>query len=290
MTNQQRAPEALRLADKYAAAHAKWALEDLYGGSESYTAEMLAERHAARERLAAALVEAQQPAAHVQKPAEIEHVAGDVSKNGPESNMAQPPAPSEQQPFGWIKQSEIDMANNFGGSINLWRRQYNCDVPVYLAQQPAPSAAALVEDGCVTQAGHNLLMAATRASATLVHHGRMAADADTPTPQADSQPAPVEVADAMADSQYLAGVSAGWNAANADEPNAALQKLHESRAGYLKPLRAARAPADSVLEDAARLDWLLLHISGAEFRRIGVHYSGNARRADVDAARKQGGA
>ena len=40
-----------------------------------------------------------------------------------------------------------------------------------------------------------------------------------------------------------------------------------------------------VLEDAARLDWLLLHISGAEFRRIGVHYSGNARRADVDAAR-----
>ena len=43
-----------------------------------------------------------------------------------------------------------------------------------------------------------------------------------------------------------------------------------------------------VLEDAARLDWLLLHISGAEFRRIGVHYSGNARRADVDAARKQG--
>ena len=74
----------------------------------------------------------------------------------------------------------------------------------------------------------------------------------SPPPQADSQPAPVEVADAMADSQYLAGVSAGWNAANADDPNAALQKLHESRAGYLKPLRAGRAPADSVLEDAAR--------------------------------------
>ena len=51
---------------------------------------------------------------------------------------------------------------------------------------------------------------------------------------------------------------------------------------------AARA-AESVLEDAARLDWLLLRISGAEFRRLGVHYSGNARRADVDAARKQGG-
>ena len=72
----------------------------------------------------------------------------------------------------------------------------------------------------------------------------------SPPPQADSQPAPVEVADAMADSQYLAGVSAGWNAANADDPNAALQKLHESRAGYLKPLRAGRATADSVLGDA----------------------------------------
>ena len=52
---------------------------------------------------------------------------------------------------------------------------------------------------------------------------------------------------------------------------------------------ASAQAADSVLEDAARLDWLLLHISGAEFRRIGVHYSGNASRADVDAARKQGG-
>ena len=50
----------------------------------------------------------------------------------------------------------------------------------------------------------------------------------------------------------------------------------------------APAPADSVQEDAARLDWLLLHISGAEFRRIGVHCSGNTCRADVDAARKQG--
>ena len=72
----------------------------------------------------------------------------------------------------------------------------------------------------------------------------------SPPPQADSQPAPVEVADAMADSQYLAGVSAGWNAANADDPNAALQKLHESRAGYLKPLRAGRATADSVTAPA----------------------------------------
>lgn len=82
----------------------------------------------------------------------------------------------------------------------------------------------------------------------------IAAPQPYPTPQADSQPAPVaafEVADAIADSQYLAGVSAGWNAANADNPNEALRKLHESRAGYLKPLSAARAPADSVTAPAS---------------------------------------
>ena len=58
------------------------------------------------------------------------------------------------------------------------------------------------------------------------------------------------------------------------------------RIGWMACRELARA--DSVQEDAARLDWLLLRVSGAEFRRIGVHYSGNARRADVDAARKQG--
>lgn len=101
----------------------------------------------------------------------------------------------------------------------------------------------------------------------------MLAAVPTPAAQADSQPAPVAahvVADALADSQYLAGVSAGWNAANADDPNAALQKLHESRAGYLKPLSAARDPADSVLEDAARLEFEMQHGSA------------------IDAARKQG--
>ena len=83
-------PEALLLADQYAAAHAKWALEDLYGSSKSYTAEKLAERHAARAKLERAL-----RTAHVQNPAENEHVAGDVSKNGSELNMStQQPAPA----------------------------------------------------------------------------------------------------------------------------------------------------------------------------------------------------
>ena len=114
--------------------------------------------------------------------------------------------------------------------------------------------------------------------------------------------APVEVADAMADSHYLAGVSAGWNAANADDPNEALRKLHESRAGYLKPIcTAARAPADSVLEDAARLDWLALagptsicvvsdrpHDGEVEVATDDVTGYGKTLREAIDDARKQG--
>ena len=72
-----------------------------------------------------------------------------------------------------------------------------------------------------------------------------------------------------------------------DEDEAKAEARHIGGTARAIPLYTV-PHADSVLEDAERLDWLLLHISGAEFRRIGVHYSGNASRADVDAARKQG--
>ena len=88
-------------------------------------------------------------------------------------------------------------------------------------------------------------------------------------------PAQVEVADAMADSQYLAGVSAGWNAANADNPNEALRKLHEARAGYLKPLSAARAPADSVTAPAGGANWQDISTApkdGTRFVAVGQNY------------------
>lgn len=63
MTNTNTASgAAMQLADQYAAAHAKWALEDLYGTSKSYTAKMLKERHALRSQLAAALASAAAPA------------------------------------------------------------------------------------------------------------------------------------------------------------------------------------------------------------------------------------
>lgn len=49
-----------------------------------------------------------------------------------------------------------------------------------------------------------------------------------------------EVADSLMDSEYLRGVGAGWNAAQADDPNAAKQAIYDSRNGYLKPLRDAQ--------------------------------------------------
>lgn len=129
MTNQQGAPEALRLADaidpferKSAPDHltskvAADELRRLHAENERLQQELIRESHrtaeqklradrmtrqhadqAAMNREAraqlATLVEAQQPATNVQNTAEIEHVAGDVSKNGAESNMAQQPAPS----------------------------------------------------------------------------------------------------------------------------------------------------------------------------------------------------
>ena len=48
--------------------------------------------------------------------------------------------------------------------------------------------------------------------------------------------AALEKADALADSQYRAGAQAGFNAAQADDPNAAIARLIESRAGCLAAL------------------------------------------------------
>ena len=45
------APEALRLADSYANAHAMYCMENIYGTSESYTAALLEKRHCEREML-----------------------------------------------------------------------------------------------------------------------------------------------------------------------------------------------------------------------------------------------
>ena len=89
MTNQQGAPEA----PKSTAADGKTELFNVPGYPLMVRAVDFNRLNAENERLTA-LVEAQQLATHVQNPAGIEHVVGDVSKNGAESNMAQQPAPS----------------------------------------------------------------------------------------------------------------------------------------------------------------------------------------------------
>lgn len=80
---------------------------------------------------------------HVQNPANIEHVAGDVSKNGTESNMStQQPAPAPQQePVAWyvtgcgrlLDEDEAKAeARHIGGTARA--------IPLYTAPQPSTTS------------------------------------------------------------------------------------------------------------------------------------------------------
>ena len=101
-------PEALLLADQYAAAHAKWALEDLYGSSKSYTAVKLAERHAARKTLEKAL-RAQQPA-----PAEVVYSSPEEMFDAILTPQPSPTPQADSQPaLDRARIREIFMAHGF---------------------------------------------------------------------------------------------------------------------------------------------------------------------------------
>lgn len=170
-TNQQGAPEALFYADALDRC-AEVDFDHIFVPS----AAVIRRLHAENERLAA-LVEAQQPATHVQNPSEIEHVAGDVSKNVPESNMAQQPA-----------------CGNTPYDEGLFT----------LAQQPAPSAAAAMGDVDLPDAedmAHSAVQEALSfgLSHDVIHRwmrhiqdqtvkAMLAAPQPSPTPQADSAP------------------------------------------------------------------------------------------------------
>lgn len=47
--------------------------------------------------------------------------------------------------------------------------------------------------------------------------------------------------DALMDSQYLAGITAGWNAAQCTDPEAALAEVRKSREGHLSGFKDAKA-------------------------------------------------
>ena len=175
MTNQQGVPEALRLADALEFRTTSWPdkvfaaaeLRRLHALTEIQQQELISESHrtaeqklradqmtrqhadqAAMNREAraklAALVDAQQPATHVQNPAGIEHVAGDVSKNEPESNMAQQPAPSaaafDEHGFrDWVlrnlpKGSIIGNGEWWADHLTSWAKRF-----VKAAPQPSPT-------------------------------------------------------------------------------------------------------------------------------------------------------
>lgn len=186
MTNQQGAPEALRHADGLEA-FAKMLpaygfnpqpLKDAAATVRSLHALALelADQLSGKNQRLAALVEAQQPAAHVQKPAEIEHVSGDVSRNRAESNMVQQPATSAAaagQQAGW-----------------RW-------VPTEPTEAMFTRFSQQIEEGVVYLGG---FLNAYRCMLD-------AAPQPSPTPQADSQPA----VDALAEAEYFIDNPSAWS-------------------------------------------------------------------------------
>ena len=313
MTNQQK-PEALRLADS---------LELCWGDSRlDEAAAELRRLHADNERLAA-LVEAQQTAAHVQNPAEIEHVADDVSKNGPESNMARQPAPSAaavvgtntktaellsttvglligyreggaRQPYkpGSVVAKVIDevvdhlkdwpypepsptpQADSAPGAVTVERaiqiaaslgvREYGpntrnwsfdyAQLARFVAALTAPQADSQPDDKDLVAVPRDLIGAACSAidkkrdgAKTLAELRRYTIGdlsiAIASAPQADSQPAPDEIVSVAREQGLPETEIEGVFRVNVDD----LGRMFAAD-------RAARAPADSVLEDAARLE------------------------------------
>ena len=134
-------PEALRLADY---------LDDLFDadGEPKQAAAELRRLHAYCQELESQVI--LDCMTHVQNAEEIEHVAGDVSKNGAELNMsAQQPAPATQpapqqeaqEPVGWyvtgcgrlLDEHEAKTeAKHIGGTASA--------VPLYTTPQPSPAA------------------------------------------------------------------------------------------------------------------------------------------------------
>lgn len=379
MTNQQGAPEALYAsamefaAEKASISYVQRKCRCSWNDAEQMLERMVREGIIAtyNGRKSAALVEAQQRATHVQNPSEIEHVAGDVSKNGPESNMAQQPALSVEWQCG-------QQASGF-------------------SQQPAPSAAAAsaVSDGQralhkailnrlshaeLLEKAHYLMGLNSNQARTIgeLQDLLKAAPQPSPTPQADSHPAPVLLSDeelCQIEEPYLlnfriplggqydfaravekavickmgkahapqgetnvqldidsnhSAPGQQWNVAGAvalgqpvgDGPNqvaghlgaqgdklltvaernirsflrSAQFKSESDREAALNCVdvlwAAARAPADSVLEDAARWQWLADYLVGDRTDlddEIVACTTVDALRQFADAARKQGG-
>ena len=193
---------------------------------------------------------------HVQNPAEIEHVAGDVSKNGAESNMAQQPAPSAAAHVGdslfesWF--SEYNPAHR--GTKQQMRDAYAAGMGDPKAQPSlTPQADSQPGDKDLVAVPRDLIGAACSAidkkrdgARTLAELRRYTVGdlsaAITSAPQADSQPAPEYVGNGMFKGETIQKAAEHW-------ANWCDRRRMNGLAEFLRVV-AARAPADSVTAPA----------------------------------------
>lgn len=277
-TNQQGAPEALRTI-------AEWPITD--------PGNMDAANMAAVAR--AALVEAQQLATHVQQSAEIEHVAGDVSKNGAEVNMSTQQAPQQPCPTcaALARTVMLDQVSFDRKPDCYGIRQITDDESVEEWEDIRTSPDVAREEA-------NDMMATGRGEIYEVVPLWTTPQPST-TPQADSQPAPDQRQ--QLDAYYSLLDAMGWESKRQHiSPETWAADLLRDATAY----RAARATAPSVLEDAARLAKIMQAIRDYHFALDNREHGGVAMArawnaiCDVlnmdwvqgaeSAARKQGGA
>lgn len=271
-------------------------------------------------------------ASHVQNPAENEHVAGDVSKNGAELNM------STQQGVAYARVSDADIdrivpalvevnEEDYPTEWAIWkdRERIRKELHALRTQQPAPAT-----QQAVGSSGFDYKTAADFLS------GKTISDEALRKFVAASRGAHDDRAALRAQMLALRGVLASREAeiallkrslldaeAAAHQPSPTAQAAESVTAAatesYVQPvpdkcdrivwrghyyhLPPAQA-AESVLEDAARLDWLeadeskcVFHLGKSWYTRssYGMPYRKRASlRAAIDAAmgaaRKQGGA
>ena len=257
MTNQQGAPEALRPIQRF---------NNIFGlmNPEARGLYVRYEDHVA------ALVEAQHPATHVQNPAEIEHVAGDVSKNGTESNMAQQPAPSaavvgdNRVPEAWTNVLAYVLQDELHN--RLTPRVIDIAYTAFMqAKRPNDEDGGASDWFNDTRPMVRELIAKLRKDLIEELAG---APQPSPAPQADSQPVPV--VDGCTKQQMTAEVLRRMqqqeDGHNKNPFRSLLDRLMRNEGGYstieIGQLKyaldgfygAARAPADSVTAPAYSID------------------------------------
>ena len=321
MTNQQGAPEALYAsamefaAEKASISYVQRKCRCSWNDAEQMLERMVREGIIAtyNGRKSAALVEAQQPATHVQDQAKIEHVAGDVSKNGAESDMAQQPAPSAAALRVALEQAArqaletLERASDAGYSVE-------CDETITALREALEQVAPRKTEQWNPMDSSNA-ETALQMAVVIAHRDTEAAHQQA-TPHADSQPAPV------LDRARIREIFMAHGFTVKEGQTDLKQYVYDAADALLRAARAAAdsvtAPAggatgknllqvqaaDSVLEDAARLDWLEQNIFHREMDEWDSKFGGRGNqsmwvlfapkgvqgsaRKIIDAARKQG--